>query len=103
MMYDTAMPYDWLYGAIVAWETWRLRRIVGGSATLFMGVPAYEDVHFGFHPSAENMRSGLRGIGIGVWLDDDPCADFSAAVYTGWTTDKAEWEVWRSDWLGLSQ
>ena len=101
MMYDTAMPFDWLYGTIVAWETWRLREIVGPDTTLFMGVPTYEDEHFGFHPSAENMASGLRGIGIGLSLGDLPAeANFGAAIYAGWTTDADEWAVWRRDWLG---
>lgn len=101
MMYDTAMPVDWLYGMIVGWETWRLRNIVGPDTTLFMGVPTYEDEHFGFHPAAENMTSGLRGIGIGLALDGRPAGpSFGSAVYAGWTTDEDEWTVWRRDWLG---
>ncbi len=101
MMYDTAMPFDWLYGTIVAWETWRLREIVGPDTTLFMGVPTYEDEHFGFHPAAENMASGLRGVGIGQWFDGQPAGSkFGAAIYAGWTTDNEEWAVWRRDWLG---
>lgn len=101
MMYDTAMPFDWLYGTIVAWETWRLREIVGPDTTLFIGVPTYEDEHFGFHPAAENMTSGLRGIGIGLWFDGRPAgSNFGAAIYAGWTTNGDEWSTWRSDWLG---
>lgn len=101
MMYDTAVPADWLYGAIVAWETWRLRGIVGADTTLFMGVPTYEDEHFGFHPAAENMRSGLRGIGMGLAVGGQPAGpEFGAAIYAGWTTDDAEWATWRRDWLG---
>lgn len=104
MMYDTAMPFDWLYGTIVAWETWRLREIVGPDTTLFMGVPTYEDEHFGFHPAAENMQSGLRGIGIGLLFDGPPeTANLGAAIYAGWTTDEEEWAVWRRDWLGRRQ
>lgn len=101
MMYDTAMPFDWLYGAIVAWETWRLWEIVGPDTTLFMGVPTYEDEHFGFHPAAENVTSALRGIGLGLSFGDPPAGpNFGAAVYAGWTTDEDEWTVWRRDWLG---
>ncbi len=101
MMYDTAMPADWMYGAVVAWETWRLREIIGLDTTLFMGVPTYEEEHFGFHPLAENMRSGLRGIGIGLALAAPPESEsFGAAVYANWTTDEAEWAIWRRDWLG---
>jgi hypothetical protein len=101
MMYDTAIPLDWMYGAVVAWETWRLREIVGPETTLFMGVPTYEDEHFGFHPEAENMHSGLRGIGIGLALDSSSAGEsVGAAVYANWTTDEAEWEIWRRHWLG---
>lgn len=101
MMYDTAMPFDWLYGTIVAWQTWRLREIVGPDTTLFIGVPTYEDEHFGFHPAAENMQSGLRGIGIGRSFGGSPAGpNFGAAIYAGWTTDEKEWMVWRRDWLG---
>lgn len=100
MMYDTAMPFDWLYGTIVAWETAQLMDIVGPETTLFMGVPTYEDEHLGFHPAAENMQSGLRGIGIGLaFMDPRPGANVGAAIYAGWTTDEEEWAVWRRDWL----
>jgi hypothetical protein len=101
MMYDTAMPFDWLYGTIVAWETWRLRDIVGPETTLFIGVPTYEEEHFGFHPAAENMASGLRGINIGLSLDNPAAVpNIGAAIYAGWTTDDEEWATWRRDWLG---
>ena len=84
----------------MAWETWRLADIVGPDTTLFMGVPTYEDEHFGFHPAAENMASGLRGIGIGLSFDGPPpSANFGAAIYAGWTTSEEEWAVWRRDWL----
>ncbi|MDH3228777.1 MAG: glycoside hydrolase family 18 protein [Alphaproteobacteria bacterium] len=101
MMYDTASPWDWLYGAIVAYETWRLAGIAGPDTTLFMGVPTYEDEHFGFRPEAENMGSGLRGIRIGLHYAGAVGPDhFGAAVYAGWTTKEAEWATWRRQWLG---
>jgi len=104
MMYDTAMPFDWMYGTIVAWETRRLLDIVGPETTLFMGVPTYEDEHFGFHPGAENMRSGLRGIGIGLSFDGPAAGPkFGAAIYAGWTTDEEEWATWRRNWLGARE
>ena len=102
MMYDTASPCDWLYGAIVAYETWRLADIAGPDTTLFMGVPTAEEQRWGFSPDAENMRSGLRGIRIGLHYAGTPDPDrFGAAVYPRWTTDDAEWLTWRRDWLGL--
>lgn len=101
MMYDTASPRDWLYGAIVAYETWRLAGIAGPDTTLFMGVPTEEGRRWGFNPDAENMRSGLRGIRIGRHYAGAPEPGlFGAAVYAGWTTDESEWAVWRREWLG---
>lgn len=101
MMYDTVMPFDWLYGSIVAYETWRLSSIAGPGTTLFMGVPTAEERRWGFNPDAENMRSGLRGIRIGLHYAGTLEPDyFGAAVYPRWTTDEAEWATWRRDWLG---
>ncbi len=101
MMYDTASPWDWLYGAIVAYETWRLADLAGPDTTLFMGVPTAEERRFGFRPEAENMVSGLRGIRVGLqYAGDREPGHFGAAVYAGWTTDEAEWAIWRRDWLG---
>jgi hypothetical protein len=101
MMYDTASPWDWLYGAIVAYETWRLAGIAGPDTTLFMGVPTAEERRLAFRPEAENMRSGLRGIRVGLHYAGVPePRHFGAAVYAGWTTDDAEWVTWRRDWLG---
>lgn len=101
MMYDTTMPFDWLFGPIVAWETYRLLDIVGPRTTLFMGVPSYEERRFGFRPEAENMESGLRGVRIGLYYADPPPTDgFGVAIYAGWTTDEAEWATFRRNWLG---
>ncbi len=101
MMYDTALPQDWLYGAIVAYETWRLADIAGPDTTLFIGVPTEEERRWGFNPDAENMRSGLRGIRIGLhYAGGLEPGHFGAAIYAGWTTDESEWADWRRDWLG---
>lgn len=101
MMYDTALPMDWMFGSVVAWETWRILNAVGTETMVFMGVPSYEDIRFGFHPEAENMVSGLRGIRLGLSFVEPTRRDrFGVAVYARWTTDDPEWAAYRRDWLG---
>lgn len=47
------------------------------------------------------MRSGLRRIGVGLALDGpDTGLEVGAAIHANWTTDEAEWSIWRRDWLG---
>jgi hypothetical protein len=104
MNYETWLPTDWLYGNLVAWQTRTLRPLAIGRTTLFMGVPSYDERRMSFNPSAENLRSGLRGIRLG--LSDGPNEDltrFGVAVYANWTTDTAEWLTYRQEWLGGGQ
>jgi hypothetical protein len=101
MMYDTALPFDWLYGSAVAWETYRLVDLLGSTVTLFIGIPSYEDRRPGFDPEAENLTSALRGVKIALHHGTPPSWErFGVAVYARWTTDDAEWATYRRDWLG---
>jgi hypothetical protein len=103
MMYDTTLPTDWLYGSLVAWETRRIVELIGDGATLFMGVPTYEDRRFSFRPEAENICSALRGVQHGLAAGKaGPPAGFGLAIYANWTTEPAEWAVYRREWLGLA-
>jgi hypothetical protein len=101
MMYDTAMPSDWLFGTLVWWETRLLLDLVDDQTTLFMGVPSYDEGLWNFDPAAENMVSGLRGIRMAI-ADGDPArmTNFGVAVYARWTTDSGEWAAYRRLWLG---
>ncbi len=100
MMYDTMSPTDWIFGTVVAWETYRLLSVVGRDTTLFMGVPTYEERRPGFRPEAENMASGLRGINLGRRISDRAVGPFGVAIYAHWTTDLDEWRTYRRAWLG---
>ncbi|MCG8546092.1 MAG: hypothetical protein MJE12_17985 [Alphaproteobacteria bacterium] len=103
MMYDTALPLDWLYGSLVAWETESIRRLTESRATLFIGVPSYEERRWSFHPDAENVNTALRGIRKGIAArDQDRFDDFGVAIYANWTTDASEWRAFRTAWLGKS-
>jgi len=100
MSYNTALPWDWLYGAFIALETRRIAAAVDGKATIMMGVPTYEEPGWTFHPAAENMESALRGVRLAL-ADADPTAGRpGVAIYARWTTDAAEWATYRRLWRG---
>jgi len=100
MMYDTALPFNWMYAKLVSWETKRLINIIDSKVTLFMGVPTYEDKRWSFHPSAENIDSALRGIKKGLVIFPKDQMNFGVAIYAEWTTDKEEWNNYKRNWLG---
>jgi hypothetical protein len=104
MMYDTALPTDWLYGALVRWQTNAVREAAGPGKTVFVGVPTYEEDRLTFHPEAENVTSALRGIRQGLHdaPPEDPAA-FGVAIYADWTTDASEWRHIRDSWLAQSE
>ena len=100
MMYDTALPTDWLYGHAVKWITQKLLTELPSETTLFMGVPSYEDTSWSFHPKAENISSGLRGIKQGLaTFHNSKLQNFGVAVYAEWTTDADEWKTFAKEWL----
>ena len=68
-----------------------------------MGVPSYEDQRWGFHPEAENVRSGIRGIQKGLASFDTPeLQHFGIAIYAEWTTDQDEWDIYKQEWLNIN-
>jgi hypothetical protein len=100
MTYNTALPWDWLYGSFVTFETRRILEAVDGTATVMMGVPTYEDRGWTFHPEAENMESALRGVRLAL-ADIDPRPErLGVAIYARWTADAAEWTTYRRLWRG---
>jgi hypothetical protein len=100
MSYNTALPWDWLYGSFVAFETRRILEAVDGTATIMMGVPTYEEPGWTFHPEAENMESALRGVRLALADASSRPAQLGVAIYAHWTTDDAEWTIYRRLWRG---
>ena len=100
MSYNTALPWDWLYGSFIAFETRRIAAAVDGCATIMMGVPTYEEPGWTFHPAAENMESALRGVRLALADADPAAARPGVAIYARWTTDSAEWATYRRLWRG---
>ena len=100
MSYNTALPWDWLFGAFVAFETRRIQAAVDGKAVIMMGVPTYEEPGWTFHPEAENMESALRGVRLALADDGPRPTQLGVAIYAHWTTDDAEWAIYRRLWRG---
>jgi hypothetical protein len=100
MTYNTALPWDWLYGSFVAFETRRIVAAVDGKAAIMMGVPTYEEPGWTFHPQAENMASGLRGVRLAIADAGPRPAQLGVAIYAHWTTDATEWATYRRLWRG---
>ncbi len=101
MLYGTAMPSDWLYGTLVRRETARILGAVGSTATVFFGIPTYDEASLTHHPRAENVESGIRGVQKG--LGPFPAGEVrrvGVAIYAEWTTDEHEWAIYRRGWLG---
>lgn len=100
MMYDTALPRDYLYTAATAWETRHVRQLLGAAKPVFIGVPTYDDHRLTFHAAAENMHSGLRGVRkVAEGLAPNAFETLGVAIYADWTTDESEWAQYRSLWL----
>lgn len=90
MTYDSAMPTDWLYGAVVRQQTSELARRLDG-LTSFVGVPTYDE----FNPDhwrAEITASGIKGVRLGLAdTDESRRSRVGVAIYAEWTTDAEEW------------
>lgn len=101
MMYDTALPFDWLYANLVSWQTNNLISTISDKHQLFMGVPTYDDRRWSFDSKAENMESGLRGVQKGLQrYSKNQLSNFGVAIYADWTTDENEWKIYNRYWLG---
>jgi len=100
MTYDSAAPTDWLYGALVREQTSTLARRIEDDAQVFIGIPSYGDPNLGHWPEAENVRSGVRGVRLGLAdVDEADRAQIGIAIYAEWTTTAEEWRTYQRDWL----
>lgn len=73
---------------------------LGEGTTLMMGIPTYDAEPPGHDPEVENIRTAVRGV-----LDGLRQAGGAArlvrglAIYADWTTDDAEWQQFKTDWV----
>jgi hypothetical protein len=100
MTYDTALPADWLFGAHVAWQTEHVVELIGDNVTVFMGVSTYSGNTAGFHPWAENVDSGVRGVRKGLdRVTYQHSRNVGIALFAEWTTSEDEWNSYANAWL----
>ena len=93
MIYDTAIPLEKFYIALVKRWTRELSETVQPTGCeLILGIPAYEDADVGYHrPKVENISSALKGISAAK--PDDRISGI--AIYCEWEMNESKWEVWR--------
>lgn len=67
---------------------------------LYIGIPTYDADPPRYNPAAENIAAAALGMQEGVGAASEAASFFKgAAIYAEWTTDAAEWESFRSEWL----
>ena len=105
MTYDSSLPLDWLFGAYVAWQTEHIVEAIGADATVFIGVPTYDEGTRGrFYSWAEHIRSGIRGVRKGLdRVADEKTQDVGIAIFAEWTTTDDEWAAYYDAWIGDAQ
>ena len=93
MMYDTALPWEKFYIALMQdWTRELAETIAPTRCELILGIPAYEDAGVGYHrPEVENISSALKGISATMPQD----AIHGIALYCEWEMDAAKWQQWR--------
>jgi hypothetical protein len=97
MAYDTPVPTEAMTGAVYAWETAHVLRLIGDRVTVFIGVPTYKEGH---HLSGENLSTAIRGARRGLGdLGRPPSRAGGLAIFAEWTTTPREWKIWHDDWL----
>ncbi|HLQ23729.1 MAG TPA: hypothetical protein VK132_11010, partial [Gemmatimonadales bacterium] len=100
MTYGSAFPTPALYGSFVRMETAALLRSVDPGVRLFVGIPTYDVVGWGFLHHAETLSAAVRGIREGVvGFSTRRVDDLSGAIYADWTTTGADWRAYERAWL----
>jgi len=93
MMYDTAIPLEKFYIALVKRWTKELSETVHPTGCeLILGIPAYEDADVSYHhPKVENVSSALKGISAAKPEDKIN----GIAIYCEWEMNEGKWKEWR--------
>ncbi|MBX2852157.1 MAG: hypothetical protein KTR15_10465 [Phycisphaeraceae bacterium] len=100
MMYDTSIPFEKPYAALMAKWT---RQVIDWSegTPLLLGLPCYEDTDVGYHhPDVENLSNALHGIHAGLDQAGPPGHYRGVALYSLWTMDPQEWATLDRSFLG---
>lgn len=93
MTYENSIRDGWLYRYFLKNEVIWLTNILKQSK-LVIGLPTYDTESNTFHPRAENIEFGLRGVidGLSSWRSNRDVFE-GVSLYGYWTTDKQEWDT----------
>lgn len=98
MSYDTAMPWQSLYGGYVAQQTSLALAVTPATVDLLMGAPAFWSDDIAHHGAAETVPAALRGIRLALSRDDPARQTFGVALYVDFAATPQDWAAYRRDW-----
>jgi hypothetical protein len=100
MAYDSALyfprHYVWLLGQQLV-RVPRAVKIGNPRCRVLLGAPTYEDGGHSHHPHAENLKIAIKAARR---AGSTPSTNLAGlAIFADYTTDAAEWKLWRELWL----
>lgn len=98
MSYDTAMPWQFLYGGYVSHQTELALEVTPENVDLLMGAPAFWADDPGHHGAAETVPAALRGIRLALDRDAPGRQSFGVALYVDFAATPEDWAAYRRDW-----
>jgi glycosyl hydrolase family 18 (putative chitinase) len=104
MAYDTGRKVPIMY---VSWNAKNLKSVCEavrkgshGKCRVLWGLPVYEDKADYFKAEVENIRTSLRGTIKGLKNLKDNEVFQGVSIYSNWTIDENEWEIYDKHWIG---
>ncbi|MEU4211157.1 glycosyl hydrolase family 18 protein [Streptomyces sp. NPDC026206] len=98
MSYDTALPWENLYGGYVARQTTLALQVTPKETDLLMGVPFYHTDNLGHQSRAETAAAAVRGTRLGLSREDRHRQRFGLALYVDFAATEADWRAYRAGW-----
>ncbi|WP_249375528.1 glycosyl hydrolase family 18 protein [Streptomyces sp. I05A-00742] len=98
MSYDTALPWESLYGGYVAQQTRLALEATPAGTDLLMGLPFFHTDDMGHHGSAETAAAALRGARLGLTREDRHRERFGLALYVDFAATEDDWRAYREGW-----
>ncbi|MFI9240168.1 glycosyl hydrolase family 18 protein [Streptomyces sp. NPDC053079] len=98
MSYDTALPWENLYGGYVARQTALALQVTPASTDLMMGLPFYHTDNWGHQSRAETAAAAVRGARLGLGREDRGRQRFGMALYVDFAATEADWRAYRAGW-----
>ncbi|GHF49508.1 glycoside hydrolase family 18 protein [Streptomyces morookaense] len=98
MSYDTALPWESLYGGYVARQTALALQVTPRTTDLLMGLPFYHSDNLGHNSTAETADAALRGARLGLTRQDRGRQAFGVALYVDFAATADDWRAYREGW-----